>query len=33
MINLRTKFKVPVCSRYEAMNGGANVQIGVAWGS
>ena len=30
MINLCTKFEVPVCSRYEYMNGGAKC---TTWGS
>jgi len=30
MINLCTKFKVPACSRYEDMNGGAKCKN---WGS
>jgi len=30
MINLCTKFKVPACSRYEDMNGGAKCK---KWGS
>ena len=32
MINLRTEIKVPACSRYEDMNGGAKCKNGVVWG-
>ena len=37
MINLFTKFKVPACSRYEDMNGGAKWRnlgsLGQLWSS
>ena len=32
MVNLYTKFKVSRCTRYEAMNGGANAENGVGLG-
>ena len=33
MVSQCAKFEVSKFTRYESMNGGANVQIGVAWGS